>query len=390
MILIFFVIGGPGGAHGQLFLHPLGSDSRSWNTSVYTTPSGTSYTGWYVPDAGGFLAPGYFAEFGQQHTGEDWNGRGGGDTDLGQPVYAASSGRVVFAGDAGCGWGNMVVLEHPPFAYFPGPSFVLPDGRTVTEAWTVYAHLRDVAVVADQYVDTRDELGTVGRRYKCKRNASGQVVSREYVGSAHLHFEVRVPGPDAPATWPLPAWYWPSGAGKDAAWIRDQYTTPSAFLALNEVCEPALPPPVPYEIEGLCPGECCFYGRWTAVQPTMLHASPMKQASVVSTIAPGEQFDANTGVIRTTRYGASIVYGEHSRLCDTISALPGDCVALLTYLGEGFYEVWKEGARIGQCELNLVDMEPQVEWWVAAQRDTGEQGWFLYEGRFIGSHPCYD
>ena len=31
------------------------------------------------------------------HTGEDWNGRGGGDTDFGQPVMAVATGKVVVA-----------------------------------------------------------------------------------------------------------------------------------------------------------------------------------------------------------------------------------------------------------------------------------------------------
>ena len=46
------------------------------------------------------------------HTGEDWNGRGGGDTDLGDPVYAVSHGRVVGSGYYTPSWGNIVLLEH--------------------------------------------------------------------------------------------------------------------------------------------------------------------------------------------------------------------------------------------------------------------------------------
>jgi len=46
------------------------------------------------------------------HTGEDWNGSGGGDTDLGQDVFAVANGRVVFAESCGRLWGNVVILEH--------------------------------------------------------------------------------------------------------------------------------------------------------------------------------------------------------------------------------------------------------------------------------------
>ena len=49
------------------------------------------------------------------HLGEDWNGEGGGDTDLGDPVYSTAHGLVVFAQDYRLGWGNVVIVRH---AYF--------------------------------------------------------------------------------------------------------------------------------------------------------------------------------------------------------------------------------------------------------------------------------
>src|SRR5688500_6830594 len=40
-----------------------------------------------------------------QHFGEDWNGREGGDSDLGKPVYALADGIVTFAHNVHSGWG---------------------------------------------------------------------------------------------------------------------------------------------------------------------------------------------------------------------------------------------------------------------------------------------
>jgi hypothetical protein len=37
------------------------------------------------------------------HPGEDWNGNNGGDTDLGDPVYAISNGRIIVAANYGKG-----------------------------------------------------------------------------------------------------------------------------------------------------------------------------------------------------------------------------------------------------------------------------------------------
>src|SRR5437867_1382494 len=45
------------------------------------------------------------------HLGEDWNGVGGGDTDLGDPVYGVAHGLVVFARDYRMGWGNVIILR---------------------------------------------------------------------------------------------------------------------------------------------------------------------------------------------------------------------------------------------------------------------------------------
>jgi hypothetical protein len=105
----------------------------------------------------------------ERHLGDDLNGIGGQNSDRGDPVYAAGTGRVVFAGRPGTGWGNMVILAHRV------PDLENPARERVIQ--TVYAHLEEVRVQVGQTLRRGEVLGTVG-------TADGLYL-------AHLHFEVR-------------------------------------------------------------------------------------------------------------------------------------------------------------------------------------------------------
>ncbi len=97
-----------------------------------------------------------------RHLGEDWNGNGGGDSDLGDPVAVIARGRVTFADDVGGGWGNVVRVVHRT-----------RDG----EVESLYAHLDTIAVTVGEAVARGQVIGTIG-------TAGGQYV-------AHLHLELR-------------------------------------------------------------------------------------------------------------------------------------------------------------------------------------------------------
>ncbi len=135
-------------------------------------PRGDNVNVWdtYKVDSG-LADPAYKKLFGVWHTGEDWNGRGGGDTDLGSPIYAISHGRVAGFGYYLPSWGNIVLLEH-----------VLPDGSQV---WSQYAHLDQVTVgQVGQVVSRGQQIGTMGKGEKSAKYPQGRWI-------AHLHFEIR-------------------------------------------------------------------------------------------------------------------------------------------------------------------------------------------------------
>lgn len=116
------------------------------------------------PEAQGYYkAQGFHAN---GHLGEDWDGIGGGDTDLGDPIYSIGDGVVVFARDCHMGWGNVVIVRH---AY-------REDG-SIRNIDSLYAHLEKILVRRGQAVRRGEQIATLG-------NAHG-------LYDAHLHFEIR-------------------------------------------------------------------------------------------------------------------------------------------------------------------------------------------------------
>jgi murein DD-endopeptidase MepM/ murein hydrolase activator NlpD len=187
------------------FSFPVG-DGEGGGT--YTDPSGRQHDGWYVAT---HLGDEYDLGI---HTGEDWNGRGGGDTDFGQPVLAIATGKVVVARRFANPWGFVVVIEH-----------IVLDGHEKRRVRSQYAHLSRIDVREGQVVHGRDPIGAIGK-------------DPEGAYPAHLHLEIR-------SDLALGPTYWPSDYGRDATWIRKHYLDPSAFIrAHRKLPDPAAEPQI--------------------------------------------------------------------------------------------------------------------------------------------------
>lgn len=100
---------------------------------------------------------------GGHHTGDDLNGIGGMNSDLGDPIFAAGDGLVVYTGEPSPGWGNIIVLAHRD-----------PEGKPIH---TMYAHLLEIKTHIGSLVARGEIIGTNG-------TANGHY-------PAHLHFEAR-------------------------------------------------------------------------------------------------------------------------------------------------------------------------------------------------------
>jgi murein DD-endopeptidase MepM/ murein hydrolase activator NlpD len=101
-----------------------------------------------------------------RHLGDDLNGIGGENSDLGDPVFAVADGQVIFAGEAGPGWGNVIIVLH---AY--------EENRARKFVQSYYGHVETILVERKQKVRRGQQIATVG-------TADGRYW-------AHLHFEMR-------------------------------------------------------------------------------------------------------------------------------------------------------------------------------------------------------
>ena len=84
------------------------------------------------------------------HLGEDWNGNGGGDSDMGDPVYAIADGVVVFSDDYKRRWGNVVIVRH---------AYREKNGSTVFID-SLYGHLDKRQARMYQVVKRGQQIGT--------------------------------------------------------------------------------------------------------------------------------------------------------------------------------------------------------------------------------------
>jgi Peptidase family M23 len=100
------------------------------------------------------------------HLGEDLNGIGGENSDLGDPIYAIADGRVLLAREGGPGWGNVMIVLH---AYV--------ENRERKYVQSYYGHTQKMLVQAGEDVRRGQQIATVG-------TANGLYF-------AHLHFEMR-------------------------------------------------------------------------------------------------------------------------------------------------------------------------------------------------------
>ncbi len=116
------------------------------------------------PNAKGYYNAQKFTR--NNHLADDWNGVGGGNSDLGDAIYAVANGIVVQTKNYGGPWGRVTRILHNA-GTAEKPVYVE----------SLYAHMRSILVKRGMIVKRGQKIGTIG-------NANG-------TWWAHLHLEIR-------------------------------------------------------------------------------------------------------------------------------------------------------------------------------------------------------
>jgi hypothetical protein len=100
------------------------------------------------------------------HLGDDLNGIGGENSDLGDPVFAVADGVVLAAREGGPGWGNIIIVLH-----------ACEEKGVRRYVQSFYGHVQSILVKPREKVRRGQPIATVG-------TGDGKYL-------AHLHFEMR-------------------------------------------------------------------------------------------------------------------------------------------------------------------------------------------------------
>lgn len=158
-----------------------------------------------------------------------------------------------------------------------------------------------------------------------------------------------------------------------------------------------------YTAQDACPGECCMFGEWTALDPNTLYRAP-ESAEAVGDIAAGQTVDALGGQMRLRPTPVLVRFAG----IDGLTANEGDIVFLLDYQGESFGHIWVNGqvqsaSWFGareicpfpnqECWGEVLRPEDAGEWnngvwWVQIRTNEGTTGWTSQTNRFTGGDAC--
>jgi hypothetical protein len=149
------------------------------------------------------------------------------------------------------------------------------------------------------------------------------------------------------------------------------------ILFSNAIYAQNTAPKVPFIQPDICPFECCQYGKWTARSLLKVFKNEGDDSSVLFTIKPGEVFTAISGNVHVTKLGIVIIDRPFGNI------KKGDKVYVLSYRGEGEYDLWYKGYiflnNVDVWEHGTLKHSPKFVWWVSIINKDGKKGWLKFK-----------
>ncbi len=136
-------------------------------------------------------------------------------------------------------------------------------------------------------------------------------------------------------------------------------------------------PKVPFIQHDICPFECCQYGNWTARSVLKAFKNESDDSTAFFAIQLGESFTAIGGNVHVLEPGVIII----DKSFDTFKK--GDEVYVLSYRGEGKYDLWLNGNELRNTEEvrkhGILKQLPEFTWWVSIINKDGQKGWLRFK-----------
>lgn len=177
-----------------------------------------------------------------------------------------------------------------------------------------------------------------------------------------------------------------------AAFAIAQQPARNVSASSSAAAEPGLPV-IDYNA---CPFEGCTFGKWKVTKNSTVYSSWQDGRTELARLNPGDEVTGLTGVHITRRPDRILV----KEAIPNLGLKPGDTVLRYMYLGEGFADIWFNGAwhkgedstfiteKDGDgCLRNcsaIVTQEGAKDWWVKIKTADGKVGWVLVNDNFDG------
>ncbi len=164
----------------------------------------------------------------------------------------------------------------------------------------------------------------------------------------------------------------------------------------------------PFVKRPACPGEGCDYGTWLACDAVTVYAREADTTERAFNLVRDEPFEVLSGAVHVTRPEVVVVSRPTHQIGFQKSGVvfqPGDTLYVLSYIGEGFFDVWYRDSII-ETEIfwpwenwfpakdyeygGEVIQQGDAAFWIQVRNGSGQEGWVPADRAALASANSLD